>query len=59
MEGLTYLFIGLGGLALIVLIGAVVFFFRMRSYLAKAHEGVEGTASEIVEEIDSYQTKTQ
>jgi hypothetical protein len=56
---MTFLLIGLGGLALIVLIGAVVFFFRMRSYLAKAQEGVEGTASEIVEEIDSYQTKTQ
>lgn len=56
---MTFLLIGLGGLLLILAIGAVVFYFRMKSYLAKAHEGMEGTASEIVEEIDSYQTKTQ
>jgi len=55
----TFLLIGLGGLLLILAIGAVVFYFRMKSYLAKAHDGVEGTASEIVEEIDSYQSKTQ
>ncbi|MGH9778000.1 MAG: hypothetical protein ACRD5I_06280 [Candidatus Acidiferrales bacterium] len=59
MEGWTFLLIGLGGLLLILAIGAVLFYFRMKSYLAKAHEGVEGTASEIVEEIDSYQSKTQ
>ncbi|MGH9789276.1 MAG: hypothetical protein ACRD4U_11310 [Candidatus Acidiferrales bacterium] len=59
MEGLTFLLIGLGGLLLILAIGAVVFYFRMKRYLAKAHDGVEGTASEIVEEIDSYQSKTQ
>ncbi len=59
MEGWTFLLLGLGGLLLILAIGAVVFYFRMRSYLAKAHDGVEGTASEIVEEIDSYQSKTQ
>ena len=59
MEGLTFLLIGVGGLLLILAIGAVVFYFRMKRYLAKAHDGVEGTASEIVEEIDSYQTKTQ
>ena len=59
MEGLTFLLIGLGGLLLILAIGALVFYFRMKSYLAKAHGGVEGTASEIVEEIDSYQSKTQ
>lgn len=56
---MTFLLIGLGGLLLILAIGAVVFYFRMKSYLAKAHDGVEGTASEIVEEIDSYQSKTQ
>jgi hypothetical protein len=55
----TFLLIGLGGLLLILAIGAVVFYYRMKSYLAKAHDGVEGTASEIVEEIDSYQSKTQ
>jgi hypothetical protein len=55
----TFLLIGVGGLLLILAIGAVVFYFRMKSYLAKAHGGVEGTASEIVEEIDSYQSKTQ
>ena len=59
MHGLTYLFIGLGGLALILLIGAVVFFIRMKRYLAQAQQGVEGTASEVIEEIDSYQSKTQ
>ncbi len=59
MEGLTFLLIGLGGLLLILAIGAVVFYVRMKRYLAKAHDGVEGTASEIVEEIDSYQSKTQ
>jgi hypothetical protein len=54
-----FLLIGLGGLLLIFAVAAVVFFVRMKRYLAKAQEGVEGTASEIVEEIDSYQTKTQ
>ncbi|MGH9778953.1 MAG: hypothetical protein ACRD5I_11140 [Candidatus Acidiferrales bacterium] len=56
---MTFLLIGVGGLLLILAIGAAVFYFRMKSYLAKAHDGVEGTASEIVEEIDSYQSKTQ
>ena len=56
---MRFLLIGLGGLLLIFAIAAVVFFFRMRRYLAKAQEGVEGTASEVIEEIDSYQSKTQ
>jgi hypothetical protein len=58
-DDVTWLLLGLGGLLLILAIAAVVFFFRMKRYLAKAQEGVEGTASEVIEEIDSYQTKTQ
>lgn len=53
------LLLALGGLLLVIAIGAVFLYFRMKSYIAKAQEGVQGTASEIVEEIDSYQTKTQ
>jgi len=54
-----WLALGLGGLLLIMVIAAVVLYFRMKNYLHKAHGGVEGTASKIVEEIDSYQSKTQ
>lgn len=49
----------LGGLLLVALGGALYLFFRMRRYLSKTQDGVEGTASEIIEEIDSYQEKTQ
>ena len=56
---MLWLVLGLGGLLLIVAVAAVVLYFRMKSYLHKAQGGVEGTASKIVEEIDSYQSKTQ
>lgn len=49
----------LGGLLLLTVLGAVYLFFRMKRYLARSREGVQGTASEIAEEIDSYQEKTQ
>jgi len=49
----------LGGLLLIAVAAALYLFFRLRRYLRKAQGGVEGTASEIIEEIDSYQEKTQ
>jgi hypothetical protein len=49
----------LGGLLLVAVAAALYLFVRMRRYLRKAQEGVEGTASEIMEEIDSYQEKTQ
>ena len=54
-----WLVLGLGGLLLIVAIAAVMLYFRMKNYLHKAQHGVTGTASDIVEEIDSYQSKTQ
>ncbi len=56
---MQFLLFGLGGLLLILVIAAVVLYFRMKNYLHKARQGVTGTASEIVEEIDSYQSKTQ
>lgn len=56
---LQFLLLGLGGLLLILVIAAVVLYFRMKNYLHKAQEGVTGTASEVIEEIDSYQSKTQ
>lgn len=56
---MRFLLLGLGGLLLIVAIAAIVLYFRMKNYLHKAQQGVTGTASEIVEEIDSYQSKTQ
>ncbi len=56
---MQFLLLGLGGLLLILVVAAVVLYFRMRNYLHKAQQGVTGTASEIVEEIDSYQSKTQ
>lgn len=49
----------LGGLLLVAIIAAVYLFFRMKRYLARSREGVPGTMSDIVEEIDSYQGKTQ
>lgn len=49
----------LGGLLLLVAIGALLLFFRAKRYLAESREGLEGTASGIIEEIDSYQEKTQ
>jgi len=49
----------LGGLLLIAVAAALYLYFRMRRYLKKAQGGVEGTASEIIDEIDSYQEKTQ
>lgn len=49
----------LGGLALLLVVAAAVGYGYLRRYLARAQEGVEGTMSEIVEEIDSYQEKTQ
>lgn len=54
-----FLLLGLGGLLLVLAIAAVVLYFRMKNYLHKAQEGVTGTASEVIEEIDSYQSKTQ
>ncbi len=56
---MLWLALGLGGLLLIMVIAAGVLCVRMKNYLHKAHGGVEGTASKIVEEIDSYQSKTQ
>ena len=56
---MQYLLLGLGGLVLIAVVAAVVLYFRMKSYLRKAQQGVQGTSSEIMEEIDSYQSKTQ
>lgn len=49
----------LGGLLLLVAIAAVYLYFRMKNYLARSQEGVQGTMSAIAEEIDSYQEKTQ
>jgi len=54
-----FLLLGLGGLLLILAVAAVVLYFRMKNYLHKAQEGVTGTASDVIEEIDSYQSKTQ
>lgn len=53
------LFLVLGGLLLLALIGALVLYFYMRNYLKRSEEGIEGTMTEIAEEIDSYQEKTQ
>jgi len=49
----------LGALLLVAIGAALYLFFRMRRYLQKAQQGVQGTASEIIEEIESYQEKTQ
>lgn len=49
----------LGGLLLLALAAGVYLYVRMRRFLAASQEGVQGTASEIVEEIESYQEKTQ
>lgn len=49
----------LGGLLLLVVVAALFLYFRMRAYLARSREGVQGTMSEIAEEIESYQEKTQ
>lgn len=49
----------LGGLLLLVAIAAVILYFRMKRYLARSHEGLQSTMSEIAEEIESYQEKTQ
>lgn len=56
MQVLLY---ALGGLLLVGVIAAVYLYVRMRRYLARAQDGVQGAASEIIEEIDSYQEKTQ
>lgn len=49
----------LGGLLLLVGVAAVFLYFRMRAYLRRSPEGIQGTMSEIAEEIDNYQEKTQ
>lgn len=49
----------LGALLLVAIGAALYLYFRMRRYLAKSQQGVQGTASELMEEIDSYQEKTQ
>ncbi|MFQ5664380.1 MAG: hypothetical protein ACE5HL_11175 [Terriglobia bacterium] len=49
----------LGGLLLLVAIAAVYLYFRMKKYLARSEENIQGTVSAITEEIDSYQEKTQ
>lgn len=56
MEILLYV---LGGLLLLAALGAVYLYFRMKRYLARSQERVQGTMSDIMEEIDSYQEKTQ
>lgn len=49
----------MGGLLLLAALGTVYLYFRMKQYLARSQDGVQGTTSEIIEEIDSYQEKTQ
>lgn len=49
----------LGGLLLLVAVAALILYLRMKKYLAKSHQGMRSTMSEIAEEIDSYQEKTQ
>jgi hypothetical protein len=49
----------LGGLLVFVALAALVLYLRMRSYLARSQGGIQSTVSEIAEEIDSYQEKTQ
>lgn len=56
---LQILFIVLGGLALLLLAGGVIGFFWVKRYLARSQEGVKDTMSDIAEEIDSFQEKTQ
>src|SRR3990172_9047867 len=57
--GMRVLLYVLGGLLLIAVAAALYLYFRMRRYLAKSQQRVQGTASELIEEIDSYQEKTQ
>lgn len=49
----------LGGLLALLAVGGVYGYLRLKRYLARSQEGVQGTVSDIVEEIDSYQEKTQ
>ena len=53
------LLFALGGLLVLVTVGAVYLFWRMKHYLGRSEEGVQSTMSDIVEEIDSFQEKTQ
>ncbi|MEE8201047.1 MAG: hypothetical protein V3R29_07740 [Candidatus Acidoferrales bacterium] len=49
----------LGGLLVLVAVASVLLYFRAKRYLAESQEGLKGTASGIIEEIDSYHEKTQ
>lgn len=63
LEGTSFrmriLLLVLGGLLVFVALAALVLYLRMRSYLARSQGGIQSTVSEIAEEIDSYQEKTQ
>lgn len=52
-------FYALGALLLLVVAGGIYAYLRLKRYLASTQEGAQSTMSEIVEEIDSYQEKTQ
>lgn len=49
----------LGGILLLLAVAAVIGYLYMKKYLERSQEGVRATMSEIGEEIDSYQEKTQ
>lgn len=49
----------LGGLLVLIAVGGVYGYIRLKNYLARSQEGAQGTMSDIAEEIDSYQEKTQ
>lgn len=56
---MSILLIVLGGVALLAVVGAAVGYYLIKKYLTRSQEGVHSTMSDIVEEIDSYQEKTQ
>lgn len=49
----------LGGFVVVLAAGGIYGYLRLKRYLARSQEGVQSTMSDIVEEIDSYQEKTQ
>jgi hypothetical protein len=59
IEAMSILLIVLGGVALLAVVGAAVGYYLIKKYLTRSQEGVHSTMSDIVEEIDSYQEKTQ